>query len=101
MKYLTIPKQRQSCKASQEYNLEDNKSFFQLGGATGHIGDPSGRSTDRVSLDRETIDNNISCIKKNLETVFENHKKYIWDGDKNKLQPIRYHYEIDLQHCMA
>ncbi|XP_047995666.1 tyrosine--tRNA ligase, mitochondrial [Leguminivora glycinivorella] len=59
-----------------------------LGGATGHIGDPSGRSTDRTALQSDVISQNISCIKKNLETVFENHQKYIWQ-DEGKLNPVR------------
>ncbi|CAH0579111.1 unnamed protein product [Chrysodeixis includens] len=59
-----------------------------LGGATGFIGDPSGRSTERVALQHEIIENNIQCIKNNLETVFENHEKYIWKDEK-KLNPVR------------
>ncbi|XP_026725109.1 tyrosine--tRNA ligase, mitochondrial [Trichoplusia ni] len=59
-----------------------------LGGATGFIGDPSGRSTERVALQQEIIQNNIKCIKSNLETVFENHQKYIWN-DERKLNPVR------------
>lgn len=61
---------------------------MQLGGATGFIGDPSGRSTERVALQQEIIQNNIKCIKSNLETVFENHQKYIWN-DERKLNPVR------------
>ncbi|XP_038211850.1 tyrosine--tRNA ligase, mitochondrial [Zerene cesonia] len=60
-----------------------------LGGATGHIGDPSGKSTDRVALQTNIIQENIECLKKNLEVVFENHKKYIWSEDTSKLTPIR------------
>ncbi|XP_026488220.2 tyrosine--tRNA ligase, mitochondrial [Vanessa tameamea] len=60
-----------------------------LGGATGCIGDPSGRSTDRVALSQDVILENISCIKNNLENVFENHKKYIWSEDENMLKPIK------------
>ncbi|XP_068631884.1 tyrosine--tRNA ligase, mitochondrial [Battus philenor] len=60
-----------------------------LGGATGYIGDPSGRSTDRVALSSNVIAKNIECIKNNLEVVFENHKKYIWSEDKDKLKPLR------------
>ncbi|XP_045448475.1 tyrosine--tRNA ligase, mitochondrial [Melitaea cinxia] len=60
-----------------------------LGGATGYVGDPSGRNTDRVALGQSVISENISCIKKNLETVFENHKKYIWSEDENLLKPIK------------
>ncbi|CAG5031836.1 unnamed protein product [Parnassius apollo] len=60
-----------------------------LGGATGHIGDPSGRNTDRVALSNDVIQENIQCIKRNLETVFENHKKYIWPEKGDKLKPVR------------
>ncbi|XP_072932103.1 tyrosine--tRNA ligase, mitochondrial [Epargyreus clarus] len=60
-----------------------------LGGATGYIGDPSGRSTDRVALGSDIIRDNIDCLRKNLETVFENHKKYIWSEDKELLKPIK------------
>lgn len=63
--------------------------IFQLGGATGHIGDPSGRSTDRIALQKDIINHNIECIKKNLESVFENHKKYIWEDNESRLRPIR------------
>lgn len=66
-----------------------NVNIIQLGGATGQIGDPSGRSTDRVALQKNVIHENISSIKKNLETVFENHKKYIWSDDGSKLKPIK------------
>ncbi|CAH0750955.1 unnamed protein product [Diatraea saccharalis] len=59
-----------------------------IGGATGHIGDPSGKSSDRTALQTNVIQQNIDGIRKNLETVFENHKKYIWTKEEHKLQPI-------------
>lgn len=37
-----------------------------LGGATGMIGDPSGKSMERNLLDEETLRHNQSCIKKQL-----------------------------------
>lgn len=40
-----------------------------VGGATGMIGDPSGRANERQFLDEETIANNLIGIRKNLETV--------------------------------
>lgn len=40
-----------------------------LGGATGHIGDPSGKSTERPLLDTQTIRENIKFIRKNFEYV--------------------------------
>ncbi|XP_053607108.1 tyrosine--tRNA ligase, mitochondrial [Plodia interpunctella] len=60
-----------------------------LGGATGHIGDPSGRNSDRVALEKDFIDNNIKCIKKNLETVFDNHYRYIWPKNEDFLKPLK------------
>lgn len=43
-----------------------------LGGATGMIGDPSGRSSERQLLDEETIRHNIKGIRRNLEGILEN-----------------------------
>ena len=37
-----------------------------IGGATGMIGDPSGKSEERNLLDSETLEKNISGIKKQL-----------------------------------
>jgi len=37
-----------------------------IGGATGMIGDPSGKSEERVLLDEETLRKNQECIKKQL-----------------------------------
>src|SRR6266496_743502 len=38
-----------------------------IGGATGMIGDPSGKSTERKLLDDETIDRNAALIRGQLE----------------------------------
>lgn len=40
-----------------------------VGGATGMIGDPSGKSKERSLLDEETIAHNLKGIRKNLEQV--------------------------------
>lgn len=40
-----------------------------VGGATGMIGDPSGKTSERQLLSEEVIDKNIIGIKKNLEAV--------------------------------
>jgi len=37
-----------------------------VGGATGMVGDPSGKSAERNLLDEETLNHNISCLKKQL-----------------------------------
>ncbi len=40
-----------------------------LGGATGRIGDPSGKSTERVLLDAETIEKNIARIRLHFDKI--------------------------------
>ncbi|XP_050298302.1 tyrosine--tRNA ligase, mitochondrial [Anthonomus grandis grandis] len=59
-----------------------------VGGATGKIGDPSGRSTERDEMKRAIIDENVKGIRKNIETVFENHQKYLWK-ERDSLKPVR------------
>ncbi|CCF58228.1 hypothetical protein KAFR_0E00740 [Kazachstania africana CBS 2517] len=47
-----------------------------VGGATGAIGDPSGRSDERQIMRDETRLNNVSQIEKQLKRFFENGVKY-------------------------
>lgn len=42
-----------------------------VGGATGMIGDPSGKSTERQLLTEDVIKNNLQGIKKNLERLLD------------------------------
>lgn len=42
-----------------------------VGGATGMIGDPSGKSVERNLLDEATIAKNLQGIRKNLETILQ------------------------------
>ena len=44
--------------------MAGNKPIALLGGGTGMIGDPSGKSDMRQMLTKETIDHNIECFKK-------------------------------------
>ncbi len=44
-----------------------------MGGATGMIGDPSGKSKERVLLDKETLEKNLEGIKKQLERFLSFH----------------------------
>lgn len=61
-----------------------------IGGGTGRIGDPSGKSTERNALDEEEISRNISCLKKQLHRITDNHRKYIWNEQKNgKLNDVK------------
>ena len=38
-----------------------------MGGATGMVGDPSGKSEERVFLNEDTLQHNLDCIRKQLE----------------------------------
>ena len=48
-----------------------HKPIALVGGATGMVGDPSGKSDERKLLDLATIEHNISCQKKQLEKFIE------------------------------
>ncbi|MBA3721932.1 MAG: tyrosine--tRNA ligase [Parachlamydiaceae bacterium] len=42
-----------------------------VGGATGMIGDPSGKTSERQLLDEQTLQQNIKGVRKNLETILD------------------------------
>ncbi len=42
-----------------------------LGGATGMIGDPSGKSTERVLLEGDVLKHNIAGIRQNIEQILD------------------------------
>ena len=44
-----------------------------VGGATGMIGDPAGKTSARQLLDEKTIETNLEGIKKNLEAILNFH----------------------------
>lgn len=48
-----------------------HKPYALIGGATGMIGDPSGKSSERNLLDSKTIEKNIQGIKKSLSTLLD------------------------------
>lgn len=50
-----------------------HKPIALVGGATGMVGDPSGKSSERNLLDEATLNHNLNCVKKQLEKflVFE------------------------------
>jgi tyrosyl-tRNA synthetase len=43
-----------------------HKPYALVGGATGMIGDPSFKSTERNLLDKATLDHNVECLKSQL-----------------------------------
>ena len=51
--------------------MAGNKPIALLGGGTGMIGDPSGRSDMRKMLTKEDIDHNIECFKKQMSRFID------------------------------
>jgi tyrosyl-tRNA synthetase len=49
------------------FQLAGHKPLVLIGGATGMVGDPSGKSNERNLLDAETLNKNIKGIKKQLK----------------------------------
>jgi len=50
----------------KHFQASGHKPIVLVGGATGMIGDPSGKSSERVLLNEETLLHNQSCLKKQL-----------------------------------
>jgi tyrosyl-tRNA synthetase len=48
-----------------------HKPIALVGGATGMVGDPSGKSEERNMLDEEVLNHNVRCIKAQLEKYLD------------------------------
>lgn len=48
-----------------------HKPIALVGGATGMVGDPSGKSAERNLLDEATLNHNLTCVKKQLEKFLD------------------------------
>jgi tyrosyl-tRNA synthetase len=55
----------------RHFQLAGHKPMALIGGATGMIGDPSGKSAERNLLDEETLRHNQDSIKKQLERFLD------------------------------
>lgn len=55
----------------RRFQQHGHRPIVLVGGATGLIGDPSGKSEERKLLTLETVQDNVAGIKKQLETIFE------------------------------
>ncbi len=51
--------------------MAGNKPVVLIGGGTGHVGDPSGRTDMRSMMNKETIDHNCECFKRQMERFIE------------------------------
>ena len=48
-----------------------HKPFALVGGATGMVGDPSGKSKERNLLDEKELNHNLACVQKQLEQFLD------------------------------
>ncbi len=55
----------------KHFQLAGHRPFALVGGATGMVGDPSGKSEERNLLDEETLRFNQECVKKQLEKFLD------------------------------
>jgi tyrosyl-tRNA synthetase len=55
----------------RRFQLHGNRPIALAGGATGMIGDPSGKSAERNLLSREQLDQNLSSIKAQLSRILD------------------------------
>ncbi len=53
------------------FQLAGHKPLALVGGATGMVGDPSGKSAERNLLDADTLDKNVEGIKKQLSQFLD------------------------------
>jgi tyrosyl-tRNA synthetase len=75
-----------------------HKPYALVGGATGMVGDPSGKSQERNLLDAATLDHNVACVKAQLEKFLDFNSgansaemvnNYDWFRDMSFLEFIR------------
>src|SRR5580658_3151857 len=55
----------------RRFQLQGHRPIALAGGATGMIGDPSGKSAERNLLSREQLDQNLSSIKAQLSRILD------------------------------
>lgn len=55
----------------RRFQLAGHRPFPLAGGATGMVGDPSGKSEERNLLDAETLRHNVERIKRQLENILD------------------------------
>ena len=55
----------------RRFQLAGHHPIPLAGGATGQIGDPSGKTSERQLLTREKIQHNVECIKRQLSRILD------------------------------
>ncbi|MGB5263635.1 MAG: tyrosine--tRNA ligase [Lutimonas sp.] len=69
------------------FQRSGHKPIALVGGATGMIGDPSGKSSERNLLDEETLTKNIAGVKKTLERFID------FSGNQNNRAELVNNYD--------
>ena len=57
--------------ALKRWQLAGHRPYILLGGGTGYIGDPSGKTAERSLLTKEQIEANVARIRRIFEPVFD------------------------------
>ena len=57
--------------ALRRFQMAGHHPIALAGGATGMVGDPSGKSQERQLLTREVLDHNIACVKQQLARLLD------------------------------
>jgi tyrosyl-tRNA synthetase len=55
----------------RRFQLAGHNPLPLAGGATGMVGDPSGKSSERNLLSREQLEHNVACIKRQLSRLLD------------------------------
>ena len=80
------------------FQKHGHKPYILVGGATGMVGDPSGKSKERNLLDEKTLSHNLVCVQKQLEKFLDFNcgensaevvNNYDWFKEFNFLEFIR------------
>eukprot|EP00842_Homolaphlyctis_polyrhiza_P001032 jgi/Hompol1/192/HPOL_005255-RA len=86
--------------AMLHFQLAGHQAIALIGGATGCIGDPSGKSSERQQLDPKTLQSNIEAISAQLESLFANASAYAAKhrpatASQTSLKPIKILNNLD------
>lgn len=65
-----------------------HQAIVLLGGATGMIGDPSYRKSERADIEQVVLQENLYSIRRDIERVVRNHAEYFCKRSK-RLMPIK------------
>ncbi|MDP4163737.1 MAG: tyrosine--tRNA ligase [Bacillota bacterium] len=68
----------------RRFQNHGHRPIVLVGGATGMIGDPSGKSEERKLQTLETVHHNVQCLQKQLESIFE------FEGDNGAIMVNNY-----------